>query len=246
MDRGQREFWDKFEASAWEPETLSILHANLDRRTTFLDIGAWIGPTTLFAATRARRVIALEPDPLAQRQLRRNVALNSDLSPRVMMVDRALYGSPGMVTLGSEKRGGDSKSSIMHQSMHTAWEVSTATPSELASAIEYEERVFIKLDIEGSEYDVVPRMQALLGPSTFAVLLSLHPKLMIGGVTGIQRLRRQFEVAQMTNDLFATFKGWQMHEARSVSPHRRRDIEKLVRWGLCYRLLSGTWLFTRD
>jgi predicted O-methyltransferase YrrM len=85
MDRGQREFWDRYEAVAWEPETLSILRAHLDGRTTFVDIGSWIGPTTLFAAAHARRVIALEPDPVALRQLRRNISLNPELAARIMV-----------------------------------------------------------------------------------------------------------------------------------------------------------------
>ncbi len=245
MDRGQRKFWDRFEAVAWEPETLSILKASLDQRTTFIDIGSWIGPTALFAAAHARRVIALEPDPLALRQLRRNIALNPDLASRIQVLGRALYTKTGVVTLGSTKRGGDSKSSIVHDDMRTAWEVETITPSELASAFAEDERVFIKIDIEGGEYAVGPQLQPLLRSQTVAVLLSLHPKLIVGQARGIERLKRLVQAAQETNELLAAFEGFAFHEARSVSSLRRPDIERLVRWGICYRPLGGTWLLTR-
>lgn len=246
LDRGQREFWDRFEASGWEPETLSILHANLDRRTTFVDVGAWVGPTTLFAAARARRVIALEPDPLALRQLRRNISLNPELAPRIMVLGRALYTKPGVVTLGSTKRGGDSKSSIIHEEMRTAWEVDTVTPSELATTFAGDDRVFLKIDIEGGEYAVGPQFMPLLRAQTFAVLLSLHPRILAGAATGITALRRRVDVARATNTLLATFRDFAFHEARSVSPLRRPDIERLVRWGICYRGLGGSWLLSRD
>jgi FkbM family methyltransferase len=245
MDRGQREFWDRYEAVAWEPETLSILRAHLDGRTTFVDIGSWIGPTTLFAAAHARRVIALEPDPVALRQLRRNISLNPELAARIMVLGRALYTKPGVVTLGSTKRGGDSKSSIVHENMHTSWEVETVTPSELGGAIAGDERVFIKIDIEGGEYAVGPQLPPLLGPRTFAVLLSLHPEILIGAGSWRKRLERRLRTAQATNALMAAFSGFALHEARSVSPLRRPDIERLVRRGVCYRALGGTWLMTR-
>jgi len=246
MDRGQREFWDRFEAVAWEPETLSILKAGLDRRTTFIDIGAWVGPTALYAAHFARRVIALEPDPVALRQLRRNVALNPELATRIQVLGRALYTKPGVVTLGSTKRGGDSKSSLVHEDMRTAWEVQTITPLELGNAVEADERVFIKIDIEGGEYAVGPLLSPLLRARTAAVLLSLHPGIVLGRSRGLERMRRMASTARATNALFHVFRDFAIHEARSVSSLRRPDIERLVRWGLCLRPLGGSWLLTRE
>ena len=129
--------------------------------------------------------------------------------------------------------------------MRTAWEVETITPSELASAFAEDERVFIKIDIEGGEYAVGPQLQPLLRSQTVAVLLSLHPKLIVGQARGIERLKRLVQAAQETNELLAAFEGFAFHEARSVSSLRRPDIERLVRWGICYRPLGGTWLLTR-
>lgn len=246
MDRGQRAFWDKFQSGSWEPETLSILHNSIDRHTTFVDIGSWIGPTALYAACYARRVVALEPDPQALRQLRRNIALNPELAPRIMVLDRALYTKPGLVTLGSKKRGGDSKSSMIFEEMETAWEVPTITPLELAGKLEHEESLFLKIDIEGGEYAILPDIRPILTERTRAVLLSLHPKIFMGRVSGLDRWRRRVELARSTNEMLSAFKGFRAHEARSVSPLRRRDIERLIGWNLCYRGLGGTWLFTRD
>ena len=66
----QPTFWNKVEAGLWEPETLALIDQQITPGTTFLDLGAWVGPTALYAAARGARVIALEADPVALAQLR--------------------------------------------------------------------------------------------------------------------------------------------------------------------------------
>jgi len=59
------EFWERFDQGLWEPRTLQKLSALRDG-DLFVDIGAWIGPTTLAAAVNGARVLAFEPDPVAR------------------------------------------------------------------------------------------------------------------------------------------------------------------------------------
>ena len=54
-------FWQRVAAGRWEAHTLNILQRFNSPDRTMLDIGAWIGPTTLFGAHFAREVLALEP-----------------------------------------------------------------------------------------------------------------------------------------------------------------------------------------
>ena len=54
----QPTFWDRVEAGTWEPGTLAALAPHLGPETTFLDLGAWVGPLTLLAASRGARVLA--------------------------------------------------------------------------------------------------------------------------------------------------------------------------------------------
>src|SRR3712207_221008 len=87
----QPTFWDRVEAGRWEPETLAAIDRLVDHRTTFLDLGAWVGPTALYAAGIARRVVAAEADPAALDQLRRNLAANPGLAARIEVVPRAVH-----------------------------------------------------------------------------------------------------------------------------------------------------------
>ena len=43
----------------------------------FIDIGAWIGPYTLIAASMGMKVYAFEPDKVAFQELKKNIELNS-------------------------------------------------------------------------------------------------------------------------------------------------------------------------
>src|SRR5687768_5765044 len=85
-----RSFYAKLRAGRWEPRTFQTLAANLDRSTTYIDIGAWIGVTPFWASHIARSVIAVEPDP-------RCAEILKELAPRypnVNIVEGALSPRP--------------------------------------------------------------------------------------------------------------------------------------------------------
>lgn len=67
-------FWSNI--GNWEPETFNIFDIFLDAQHTYLDIGAWIGPTVLYGSSVAKKCIALEPDPIAYNTLKKNIQLN--------------------------------------------------------------------------------------------------------------------------------------------------------------------------
>ncbi len=76
LDPYHSKFWRKASSGTWEPETFAVLDRFLDRAHDYLDIGAWIGPTVLYGARKARHVWCFEPDPEAFRALVWNVELN--------------------------------------------------------------------------------------------------------------------------------------------------------------------------
>lgn len=70
-------FWKQLEAGRWQRPVLKFVAEQVRPGTTFLDIGAWIGPVSLLAAQRtgpAGRVVAFEPTPATWRALRANLA----------------------------------------------------------------------------------------------------------------------------------------------------------------------------
>ena len=72
-----QKFWKKMLAGRWEADTLDFIQTYVDDKTTFFDIGAWIGPISLLAGTRGAQVIAVEPDPIAFSELKLNCSLNN-------------------------------------------------------------------------------------------------------------------------------------------------------------------------
>src|SRR4051812_26094265 len=73
-------FWDKAAAGTWEPELLDALERTVQPGDVMLDIGAWVGPTGLFAALLGASVVCVEADPRAVQLLRDNIAANPALA----------------------------------------------------------------------------------------------------------------------------------------------------------------------
>ena len=65
-----QKFYRKLAIGQWEPRTFEMLARNVDRNTVYVDIGAWIGVTPMWAAQKAKAVVAVEPDPKCGEVLR--------------------------------------------------------------------------------------------------------------------------------------------------------------------------------
>jgi FkbM family methyltransferase len=71
---GWAAFWDgPYTDGSWEPGTRAWVEESLGYGDLFVDVGAWIGPVSVWALARGARVLAIEPDPVAYGELRRRV-----------------------------------------------------------------------------------------------------------------------------------------------------------------------------
>ena len=105
-------FWRAVSNNRWEPDTYKILSRYLNDGTVYCDIGAWIGPTALYAAKKCRRVICFEPDPVAYRYLLWNIQINC--LDNAMPFNVALSDRDGLAKMGNYGEGfGDSMTSIL-------------------------------------------------------------------------------------------------------------------------------------
>ena len=82
----EQPFWDVVQNGQWEPKTFAIIERHCSPDHVFIDIGAWIGPTTLFAAGIAKHVYAVEPDPVSVVALKKNIALNAGFSHKITVL----------------------------------------------------------------------------------------------------------------------------------------------------------------
>jgi len=167
-------FWRDLGRGTWEPSLLQFLEVSLTRDATFLDLGAWIGPATLFAAKRCRRVFSIEPDPAAYRHLLWNLELNG--------IQNAM---PFQVAIGEEtalrrldargERLGHSKSTLLPgEGSGAETEVVCLSWGDWMALAGQPRIDCLKIDIEGGEFEVLPAIGDYLVAERPKLHLSLH------------------------------------------------------------------------
>src|SRR6185295_3331065 len=117
------DFWGEWERGTWEPGTREAIESHVTPGSTYVDIGAWIGPTVLWAAPIAARVLALEPDPVAYLLL----VENTKHLPNVHRYGWALAAKPDMMWLApSYNHGFGSSMSRLNPPQERGWDISGA------------------------------------------------------------------------------------------------------------------------
>lgn len=167
-------FWNEVNAGNWEPETFDVLHQYLSKEHSYLDIGAWVGPTVLFGAQLAKKVYAFEPDPTAFAALQKNMSLN----PSITNVDAypiAVSATTGTAQIGAKISRGDSMSSLIwDKSSNDSWTTECITLADCLSRFNITDCNFIKMDIEGGESIVLPAAKEVFKSLKPTFYLSLH------------------------------------------------------------------------
>jgi FkbM family methyltransferase len=177
----QRRFWRAVNRGSWEPETFTIFDRHITPDTLFLDIGAWIGSTALYGAQRARTTLAFEPDPVAFAALARNVDANATAPwiDRLKIHDCAINADGQSFTLGGTQAGADSTSSALFPDRDSQWTVrALRLPEVLALHRSQGQPVFLKIDIEGGEYSLLPAIADILADPGVTTFVSCHPRML--------------------------------------------------------------------
>jgi FkbM family methyltransferase len=119
-----------------------------------VDAGAHVGSFTLFAASRgARQIVAVEPNPETYALLVANVRM-AGLADRVTTLNRAVAEAPGSRNLYSAKLSPASTILPGDNRRGRAVPVAATTLREIVLATNWPRIDVMKVDIEGSEYDV--------------------------------------------------------------------------------------------
>jgi FkbM family methyltransferase len=230
-------FWEKANAGRWEPGTLAVMATLLGPGTVFIDLGAWIGPTSLFAAACGARVIAVEADPAALTALRRNIAANPALAERITVVERAVHAQAGTVSFGARRKPGDSMSStLLAAEASITWSAETVTPAELATMAKPQERPVIKIDIEGGEYQLLPALAPLVAHPAAMVVVSFHPQI-------LAEAQPQDDRAAISRTALAPFGEWQARRIGDAGAGAFQKVRELTAGATCP---DGEWLLSRD
>jgi FkbM family methyltransferase len=177
-------FWLRVAAGRWEAHTLNILERFNSPERTMLDIGAWIGPTTLFGAHFAREVLAMEPDPVAFNELAGNVSLNPEIGSSIGIVQACLALETGPVPIyaggfhhAASSTFGDSMTSLLpcpDIEKQDSMNVHGISIEDVESHYDFTDLGLVKMDVEGGEYLLLPAMEPFLARHRPNLYASFH------------------------------------------------------------------------
>ncbi|HDR3908621.1 MULTISPECIES: FkbM family methyltransferase [Bacillus] len=167
--------WDRINQNDWEEETFMIFDRFLNPANSYIDIGAWIGPTVLYGAHKAKQVYAIEPDPVAFKELITNLSLSPYIAPKITCINAAIAKQSGDINLYMRDQLGVSTSSLIPTISKKHCQVKAITLFELINRYNIRNINFIKMDIEGGEYSLVPSLYKFLKSQKPTLYVSLHP-----------------------------------------------------------------------
>lgn len=179
-----RKFYRKLASGVWEPRTFRALSDQLGPDVTYIDIGGWIGVTPFWAAKRAKKVIVVEPDPKCRGILKALLPLY----PNVTLCEGALT-PKNCLTLNAVEGFGSSETSALCIGDGASVTVEGCSMAHLLS-LAGPGPVFVKIDIEGYEYEIADELKLLDSDAIKGVQLALHPALYEKCLGGFSIFRR--------------------------------------------------------
>lgn len=168
---GWTRFWPEYEGSRWEPDLLARLQSRSLSGRVCVDVGAWIGPVSMWMARLGASVLAVEPDPVAYTALVRNVAANR---LNIATICAAVTVETGLARISPNPGGefGNSSTRVTDDGLLVA---AFTLPDLLELVgIPPEQVALVKVDIEGYEADLMPELEPWLWEHDIPLELSVH------------------------------------------------------------------------
>jgi FkbM family methyltransferase len=151
-------FWTDLNSGNWERETFEVIDYFVKDGSRTLDIGCWIGPISLYMAAKGARVYSIDPDPVAYKIFVENLDLNPALKFLINPFNIALSSKNQDVNLFARQAYGYSSTSILKRTRDNLSNIK-ADGISLENFINSANLLyldFIKMDIEGAEFDLLP------------------------------------------------------------------------------------------
>ena len=144
----------------------------------FIDVGAYEGFYTVYACKHAKKVLAVEPNPMALAYLKTNIALNN--CHNTIVVPKAAGDRRGVVKLRiprPAKKGHVPLTASIVWSFEEALEIDVEadTLDNIVDDVGLDSVDFIKIDVEGAEGLVVKGAERTLRKAR-AILVEIWPE----------------------------------------------------------------------
>ena len=172
-------YWDSIESEVWEPGTYRAFKAFIRDTDTYIDFGAFVGATLLFAQNLCARSYAVEADPVNYRQLLENIKLNPALAGCIVASHACVAPSSGTIEMCSSSQSTSSTTSCLVATgscIRRRWSVDAYSINDFMKMHSIHAVHFVKIDIEGAEYSLADAIADLLATQQdVTVFLALHP-----------------------------------------------------------------------
>lgn len=181
------EWVDDFTATLfknWEEDTFDVFEMVADKNGMAIDIGAWIGTTSIWLSKNFHDVIAVEADKESVVFLKKN--LEASGCPNVTICDKAITNTNGVVFFGPRSSISDNLnfSTSYVKTMPSSkndFEVASITLDQFVkeyisgnSALKDRKVTFIKCDIEGGEEAILKDVLDYANANNCRVWMSFH------------------------------------------------------------------------
>ena len=133
-----------------------FIKSSLNENDTVLDAGAYVGIFSVYASKKigdGGQVIAFEPDPDTLRRLNKNLDLNDILNVKV--INKGLWSSDTALTFESGKELGSTFVAEGNSDESKVVTVSVTTIDNVMKDVTVKNKLFIKMNIEGSEIEAL-------------------------------------------------------------------------------------------
>jgi FkbM family methyltransferase len=175
-----KDFWND---DAWETFTYDCVEKFSKKDGIFIDIGAWIGPITMYASRLNKKCYSVEPDKIAYDELLLNLSLNESITNTICQ-QIAIYNIDGNIELGSESFGNSNTRVNTDRILNVLTPIKdydkvkcqTVSTFMKTNEIDVNKISMIKIDVEGAEVEIIQDSFFKDNPN-IPVHLSLHPPL---------------------------------------------------------------------
>lgn len=178
VDEGsEKATFDYINSGNWEPYTFDIFDYFVNKDDVVFDLGCWYGITSLYLAHLANTVYAIDPDPVCFEEITKNLTLNPDLSSKIQAFQLAISNKSETLKLFAREKYGASSSSILQRNRDKkkSVEVDTISLKEFLTQEKIVRVDFIKMDIEGAEFLILPTLKDFLEQTNYPTLyVSFH------------------------------------------------------------------------
>lgn len=202
-------WWGEYENEKWEPYLFNIMDRFLTKDKVSIDFGAWIGPTALYASRLCKQVYALEPDPLAYKQLCATVELNNIKNIKIFRESILDYN--GVADFGNLSMG-DSMTRIGLP--HNPFQIQCSTLESFINRNEIKDIGLIKIDIESAE-EIVFKTFDFFKNTLPTVYVELHSDWFKNKEEGMETIRKvgrlykhRYDINLCETDMIGDHKGF--------------------------------------